>query len=189
MARPAPTTQQTALTPALDEYIQVQLYNSDRGYAHTNLGNLYAYQGKVIRAFTAYNKGIEIEPYFANNYLNMAELYRRQSQNQAALNTLIKGLKANSGSDTLHYQLAPAYIRVKQYSKAQSLLEKASELAPNIAQYPYVLAVSLQQTQPEKAIGYYQKAYKLSGNPEHLYGQSSLQVSIKHPSAKRCTDQ
>lgn len=180
--------QKKQLTPALKEYIDTQLYNADRAFSHTNLGNLYANQGNSLKAINAFNKAIELEPYYTQSYISLAELYRRMRQNDNSLNTLRSGLKISPKNDVLHYQIAMAYIRIKEYSLAQKSLLTATTIAPNIAQYQYVLGVSQQEFTPEAAITAYKKAFGISNNPEHLYAQCSLAVKIKHNGAKSCIE-
>jgi len=40
-------TQQAQLSPALNEYLLAQDFNSDRGFSHTNKGKVYVLQGDI----------------------------------------------------------------------------------------------------------------------------------------------
>ncbi|WP_252046809.1 hypothetical protein [Vibrio sp. SCSIO 43186] len=46
--------QKQRIEPALEEYLSIQIYNSDRGFGRTNLGNVYRAQGKLDKAITSY---------------------------------------------------------------------------------------------------------------------------------------
>ncbi|MEW6997001.1 tetratricopeptide repeat protein [Colwelliaceae bacterium BS250] len=168
------------MQPALDEYMAIQTFNADRGFAHNNKGNVYAYQSKFKDAEQAYKAGIEIEPYFANSYSNLAEMHRRQNNNEASITVLQQGIKAIPDNAALPYSLGLAYFRAKNTPLAIEYFSKATKNAPNNAQYLYVYGLSLQDTEPGPAQKALRKAYDVGGNPEHLYALCQMQVQIKN---------
>jgi lipopolysaccharide biosynthesis regulator YciM len=54
--------------PTLQEYITAQQASAERPEAQTNLGNLYAGQGKEEPAVTAYHTAIELDPAYIPAY-------------------------------------------------------------------------------------------------------------------------
>jgi len=181
--------QKEALQPAIDDYLAIQNYNADRGYAHTNKAIVFGYMNKIEKAIDAYQQSMRIEPYFAAAYVNMAELYKRQGQNTLSIDTLLTGNKANPSDSTIPYSLGLAYIREKNMVKAQYYFKVAVEKAKTNARYYYVYALSLQAAFPKKAESNLLKAYELSGNPQHLYALCEMQVNRQAFEAKQCLQQ
>jgi predicted CXXCH cytochrome family protein len=178
--------QKSLLAPALADYIAIQDFNADRGYAHTNKAIVLGYQNNISEALAAYQQSMRIEPYFAAAYVNMAELYKRQGQNIKAIETLNLGSKANPSDSSIPYSLGLAYIREKNITQAQNNLKIAAELAKTNAHYYYVYAVSLAKNKAKLAEKSMQKAYTLSGDPQHLYALCEMQVKRQAFDAKQC---
>ena len=105
--------QQTKLQPALDDYLKIQDFNSDRGFAHTNRGNILAHMGRYSEAKIAYDQSIRIEPSYSTAYVNKAELYRRQGNENKNIATLKLGIKAQPDGGDLYYSLGLSMIRSK----------------------------------------------------------------------------
>ncbi|PKH06115.1 cytochrome c3 family protein [Moritella sp. Urea-trap-13] len=177
------------LTPALNEYMQIQDFNADRGYAHNNQGNVFVYQANYQAAEKAYKTGMKIEPYFANSYTNLAELYRRQQQNNQSIEVLKAGQKASPENASIDYQLGLAYIRAKQTSLAVDNLKQAAIKAPNNAQYHYVYALSIESINSNEAQQSLNKAYQVGGNPQHLYALCELQIRLNSFQANQCINE
>jgi tetratricopeptide (TPR) repeat protein len=180
------TQQKNTLQPALTDYIAIQDYNADRGYAHTNKAIVLGYQNKINAALSSYQQSMRIEPYFAAAYVNMAELYKRQGQNIKAIETLNSGRNANPSDSSIPYSLGLAYIREKEIALAQSNLKIAADLAKTNAHYYYVYAISLAEHKAKEAEENMQRAYTLSGDPQHLYALCDMQVKRKAFEAKQC---
>jgi len=178
--------QKIALKPALADYMAIQDFNADRGYAHTNKAIVLGYQNKISEALASYQQSMRIEPYFAAAYVNMAELYKRQGQNTKAIETLHLGSKANPSDSSIPYSLGLAFIREKDIIQAQKSLKIAAELAKTNARYYYVYAISLAENKTKQAEENMQIAYKLSGDPQHLYALCEMQVNRNAFEAKQC---
>ncbi|TPH15903.1 multiheme c-type cytochrome [Litorilituus lipolyticus] len=178
--------QQHLLQSALNDYLSIQHFNNDRGFAHTNTANILVHQGKYTEAQQAYQQSIKIEPYFARAYINLAELYRLQKNNKQTLITLLNGFEKIPDSAELAYALGLAYIRNKQATKANLFFAKATEFAPENSNYFYVYGISLEQTQPLDAYKALLQAYRLSNNPQHLYTLCDMQLRNNSSQAKQC---
>ncbi|MGB0936255.1 MAG: tetratricopeptide repeat protein [Colwellia sp.] len=183
------TKQQKALLePALNDYFAIQKFNNDRGFAHTNMGNIYAHKGKYTSAEQAYQQSIKIEPYFATAYINLAELYRLQQDNQRSMTTLMSGFKIIPDNAELAYALGLAHIRSKQQLKANSYFAQATKLAPQNSNYFYVYGISLEATKLTEAYKSLYQAYQLSNNPQHLYALCDMQLRHNSSQAKQCLE-
>ena len=180
------TEQKALLTPALNDYLDMQYFNNDRSFAHANIGVVHAYQGKYDEAISAFNKGIEIEPYFAPTYLNLSKAYRQLGRESDAIASLLQGSKASPESAEIHYDLGLAYIRAKDLPAASKMLGKATELAPYNSHYFYVLGLSFEQQDKEKAYAALYQAFDLSKNPQHLFAACDMQLKYQSDEARSC---
>ncbi len=178
--------QQIKLQPALDDYLKIQDFNSDRGFAHTNRGNMLTYMGRYTEAEDAYDQSIRIEPSHSTAYVNKADLYRRQGNENKNIATLKQGIKAQPDGGDLYYSLGLSMIRSKNRPAAIDYLKKATEVEPLNSNYFYVYALSLVNTQPAQAQRVMRKTYQLSGNPQHLYALCNMQIEQKSFQAKQC---
>jgi len=181
--------QRKALSPALDEYLTIQEFNADRGFAHTNKANVMMHQGKFKEAEQAYLTSIRIEPYFANAYINLADLYRQQKKEIESIDVLIKGTEAIPDNGSLFFSIGLAFIREKQSDKASMYLQKATEVEPNNAHFYYVYGLSLEQNNSQKAQIAIRKAYEVGGNPQHLYALCEMQIRHNAFQAKQCVNE
>ena len=80
-------SQQREFSNVVSEYIAVQNENSDRAFAHVNLGNLYLKLGERERAEVEYRLAIDLESEYIPGYINLADYYR------------ITGSEAEAGAD------------------------------------------------------------------------------------------
>ncbi|TLU68070.1 tetratricopeptide repeat protein [Thalassotalea litorea] len=181
--------QQTKMQAALDDYVQVQSYNADRGFALTNLANLYAYQGNLSKAEQTYQQAIQTEPNYANSYLNLSEVYRQLRDETKVINILEQGKNKVSSSSALSYQLGLSYIRQQQPLAAQNNFAQAVTDEPENPQYQFVYGLSLKDTKPKQAQQAMSKAYTLSQNPQYLYALCEFQIQQQEYSAKQCVEQ
>lgn len=166
--------QREQITPALNEYIEIQKFNADRGFGRTNLGNVYRSTGEFTKAEQAYLGAIEIEPYFENSYVNLADLYRSQGHENKALQTLLSGIHAQPKSAVLPFSAGLTLLRTQEKSQAVGYLKQAAELAQTDAHYWYVYGLSLEQSNVLAASEALNKAYKISSNPQHLYARCEI---------------
>jgi predicted CXXCH cytochrome family protein len=181
--------QKKRLEPPLTEYMDIQNFNADRGFAHTNKGNVYRHQGLLAEAIKAYETSIRIEPYFSNAYINLADLYRAQQKNKLVFSTLKQGILANPSNGYLPYSLGLAYIRNKQKDLGLKYLKQAAITEPDNAQFQYAYGLSVETENLSEATKALNKAYRVGGNPEHLYALCEIQVRYKSFHAKKCLDE
>jgi predicted CXXCH cytochrome family protein len=166
--------QKDQIKPALEEYIEIQQFNADRGFGRTNLGNVYRDLGQHQKAIEFYLGAIEIEPYFENSYANLADLYRALGDEPKALATLKQGIQAQPKSSVLPYSAGLSMLRVKDYQQATNYLKQAAETAQTDPQYWYVYGLALEKSDVLAASQSLNKAYQFSRNPQHLYAQCEI---------------
>ena len=68
------------MQPAIDDYMGIQAFNEDRGFAHVNKAVVYRYQGQLDLAEQAYKTAIRVEPHDINGYIYLADLYRNSTE-------------------------------------------------------------------------------------------------------------
>ncbi len=167
------------LNAALDEYKGIQQYQAERGYSHTNLGNLALTLQEPEQAKAHYLQAISIEPIFAPAYVNLADLYRNQGDEKAAQKILKQGLTVNKESADIHYALAMSLIRSKKKDIALTHLKKAAQFAEDNASYQYTYALLLQDLgNMPAAISALERAFNLTpNNPDINYSLAQWYVA------------
>lgn len=181
--------QREQLSPALNEYINIQLFNADRGFGRTNLGNVYRSQGQLEKAEEAYLGAINVEPYFVNSYVNLADLYRSQGDEVKGLSLMQQGIKAQPKSGALRYSAGLALLRLGKKTEASNYFEQATVVEPQNAQYWYVYGLSLEGINLNQGANALAKAFSLSGNPQHLFAQCDQLLKAKSLQAQSCITQ
>jgi predicted CXXCH cytochrome family protein len=178
--------QQQHLRPALKEYQEIQLLNADRAFALVNLAGVYLATGEFNEAEASYLQAIKIEPYFANSYVNLADLYRHLGNEAAAFNVLKQGSLAQPTSAAIPYSTGLSLLRQKQAQLAVDYFSQATELEPSNAHYWYVYGLSLEAFDLAKAQQVLNTAYDTGRNPQHLYALCEMKVRHKDSKAQLC---
>lgn len=138
-----PAEQRQVLAAASEEYIAAQLASAERPEAQTNLGNFYAAQGERKPALAAYQRSLELAPYYLPAYINMADFYRRLGRENDALELLQQAVDQNPDNATAHHALGLSLVRLRRYQEALDELALAAMLAPEDTNLGYVYAVAL----------------------------------------------
>lgn len=134
-----------AFDAAVEEFRRVQAFNADRADAHVNLGMLEARTGNAQAAQQAYEQAIRLQPSFIPSYVNLADLFRSQGQEDKAEQTLRRGLQVDSYNAELHEALGLALVRRKKLREAINELAHAAQLRPDNARYAFVHAIALSE--------------------------------------------
>ncbi|MDW3144463.1 tetratricopeptide repeat protein, partial [Vibrio sp. 2094] len=116
--------QRERIQKPLDEYMDIQRFNADRGFGRTNLANVYRSLGEANKAIELYQQAIDIEPYFENSYVNLADMYRRQGDEAKAVQILHAGMKAQPKSSSLPYSAGLALLRQGNSKQANQYLKQ-----------------------------------------------------------------
>ncbi len=77
---------------ALEEYLEGQRVNQDRGSALINIGQVHHALGKLDEAAKMYRQAIKLEPYFSPAYLRLAVVLNQKGDNAEALKWLQKAV-------------------------------------------------------------------------------------------------
>ena len=122
--------QNDKLYQALQAYAASLQVNADRPEAMTQLGFYYSVQGRFREAEEAYQKAIQLDQRFSAAYVNLADLYARQNDEQQALAILKQGLTVLPEDPDLQHALGLSLVRARRYEEAMPALAKAAKLAP-----------------------------------------------------------
>lgn len=141
-----PAPQASQLNKTVNEYVEAQQLNADRGYALVNLGALYVTLLEPERAEQTYRSAIDVEPDFVPGWVNLAEFYRTHGREAQADSLLRRALKRNSNAAVLHYALGLSLVRQKQYADALLSLHQAARLDPDAPRYTLTHAIALNST-------------------------------------------
>ena len=138
---------------ALEEYVAAQRFNADRPEGRTNLGTLYARQGRFDAAVAQYRGALALDPTYIQAAVNLADLYRARGLEADAERTLRDALKRDPRAAPVHHALGLSLVRQKRSAEALKELAQASRLAPDTPRFAYVHAVALNDAgQKQQAI-------------------------------------
>ncbi|MGE0854435.1 MAG: cytochrome c3 family protein [Hyphomicrobiaceae bacterium] len=135
----------TAFRAALDDYIAVQRYNSDRGEAHMNLALLEIRRGNGLLADDHLDQAIRIDPGFVPAYVQLAELLRGRGHEQRAEAILRLAVQHSPNSGQAHHALGLSLVRQGRLEAALEELRLGAELASENPRHGYVYAIGLDQ--------------------------------------------
>jgi len=168
---------------SLQEYIDSQLFNSERPESHFNLGNLYQRMKNYPQAESAYRQALKQQPEFVPAWVNLAQLYSDMNREEDALKILKLGLKNIPQSADIYHSLGLTQVRVREISEAILSLKEAAGLAPENAQYNYVYGIALNSDQrPAEALTALTEAHLR--HPDNMEILSAL-VSINQDNGNR----
>jgi tetratricopeptide (TPR) repeat protein len=128
---------------AAAEFVAVQQLNADRPENRSTLANFYARRGLRAEAEAEYKAALRLSSQYTPAAINLADLYRASGREPEGLAILRDTVAAAPPDAGLHYALGLALTRQKQNNEALAELRRATELAPDHAQYAYVYAVGL----------------------------------------------
>ncbi len=148
-----PPADRTTFAAALDEYVAAQRFNADRAEGRTNLGTLYARQGKFDEAAAQYRGALALDASYVEAAVNLADLYRARGLEADAERTLREALKRDARAAPVRHALGLSLVRQKRSAEALKELAEASRLAPDTPRFAYVHAVALNDAgQKQQAI-------------------------------------
>jgi tetratricopeptide (TPR) repeat protein len=159
-----------ALQAALQEYVDLQLFNADRPESFANLGNFYRERRMPAEAESAYVKAIALAPDLAPAYVNLADLYRSLGREPEGERLLRQALSVTPDFAAAHHALGLLLVREQRREEAMRHLKRAFELAPEDMTFGYVYGLGLNSLgKPNEALRVLEETLKA-----HPYDQSVL---------------
>ena len=133
---------QKVFTNAFNELLISNDVSAWRGEGRINQGNLAIQTNDPIGAELALKASVDIDPYFAPAYINLADLYRAKQREDLVGVLLNEGLEKLPQSADILYSYGLHFVRLKQLDKAIERFYQAMKIDPNNAQlaYTYILA-------------------------------------------------
>lgn len=132
-----------AFDAAHAERIATLEFNADDPRALVDLGLLQQSVGENEAAESTYREAIEIGPWFAEGYANLADLLRVLERDAEGAEVLRAGLEATLDPGPLEHALGLNLIRQERLPEAITHLRRAVELRPDIVRFAHVYAVAL----------------------------------------------
>ena len=129
-----------------EAYVEAQMVNADRAFAHENIGLLRAEQGRLDDAVAAYRTALRLDSNARNAWANLADAHRELGDDDASVRVLRDGLARLPDAAGLHHALGLALVRVKQYRQAILPLARAWSLDRGVARHGYMYGVALMST-------------------------------------------
>lgn len=138
-----PVIDKTLLQKALTELMHSNDVNSWRGEGHLNQSMIHMNLGDPTKTVEALTRGIEVDPYFTENYINLADIYRSVGDTNKEKIIYQAGLNATPKSAMLQYSYGLHLIRTKQTSEALEAFNNAVKLSPDNSQFAYVYLIAM----------------------------------------------
>jgi tetratricopeptide (TPR) repeat protein len=148
-----------AFPRAIDLYLQARqakpaialagkaLAVEDRADVHELLGQAYDMDGQAQNAATEMRNAIKLNAYDESYYFELARLYLRHQDAEAAAETLQDGRKVFARSPQLELALGVAYYGLRRFSDAADCFLRTIRMAPDVEQSYVFLGRMLDQAE------------------------------------------
>ncbi len=94
------------------------------------LGSISREKGELDRAIDFYIRSIETDPFSANKFIQLAEIYHDKKEYKAAANTLEDGMHSNPGNFELLYRSSLYFYQQGGYNEAGKYIREAIRIKP-----------------------------------------------------------
>lgn len=142
---------------------------------HFNMGLFYQKQREYARAFEAYLRAVELNPFHVEAYNNLGILYQEVGDLDKAVQYFRKALGADPNYEKAYNNLGVVLIRQGKLEEAADAFERALTLNPkNLGSYTNLGVIYRRQNRLPEAIRAFEAA--LTINPEH--GETHYNVAL-----------
>ncbi len=156
-------------SPAKEEFLEATEQVMWRGEGRYNLALFHQRNGDIDSATENYLSAQNIDPYFPASYINLADLFRAQGNENSSGTILDRGLAVTPDDPGLNFSKALHLVRAKRTTEALDHLSRAVGFAPGNARYAYVYGVALRDLgQPAKALAILTKANEKNSNDANI---------------------
>lgn len=152
------------------------------------LADVYRWTGDYQQAQSYYENLVDTMPMESQVWLGYADNYRAQNKNSEAIEVLDTAIKKLPNHANLHYSKSLALVRIDDKAAAATEMEQAANLANNNSYFWYLNGVLQEPLAIDKSTQSFEKAYALSGAPEHLYALCDIYVRHNNDYADDCME-
>ncbi len=138
-----PIADKTLLQKSLNELMHSNDISSWRGEGHLNQSMVHMNIGDAEKTIESLTRGIKVDPYFTENYINLADIYRAMGDANNEKKTFEAGLEATPNAAMLQYSYGLHLIRSKQIGDALNAFAKAVKISPDNSQFAYVYLIAM----------------------------------------------
>jgi tetratricopeptide (TPR) repeat protein len=139
-------------------------------FAHNNLGNALADQGRLEEAIDQFQKALQLNPEDADAVYNLGNAWARQGNFEAAAKQLQQALQMNPDNAMAAYDLGNVRARQGRLEEAMGEFEIALRIDPRLAKAHYNLGSLLtKQGKSDEAVEQYQKALEIDASYVRAY--------------------
>ncbi len=180
---PSPSPKENSQTSlaGVEEKGKRELILNSEILTHFNSGVQSYQKGETLKAIGAYQKVIELNPFYVEAYNNLGIIYQEIGDLESALRNYQKAVEINPGYEKGLNNLGILFYLRGEYEKASEVFQKALSVNPNhIESYLHLGTLYKKQGKPEKAMEAYQKALHL--NP--FYGEVHYNLGILYEEMK-----
>ncbi len=165
--------QKRDVTRAEESFARVIEIDPKYPYAHSNLGTVYLDRGNLEAGMRELRKEEEFHPDEAYSYMMLARVMAFKHDNPGAIEQLQKLLKIDPKNRDAALTLGQLLTGEKKYSEAVTVLQNASELAPDSGAIQYQLGYAyIKAGDKDKGLGVLQKSLAADQNTDR--GSSEL---------------
>jgi tetratricopeptide (TPR) repeat protein len=151
---------------------------TDNYYAHYMLGKAFYEDGNFPDALAQYVAARQLNPRFAEAYINMGIIQAKQGNQAEALQNFTTALSLKPGSPTVHYNIAVALQAQRRLEEAIPHYREALRLDPDNVGAHYNLAVAFMDLgRWDEAIRHFTEAVRLK--PELEDARLNLQMCLQ----------
>ncbi|MDX6767360.1 MAG: tetratricopeptide repeat protein [Candidatus Methylacidiphilales bacterium] len=118
--------------------------------------------GEMARALECHRSAVEADPSHGRAWTRCGWIQRQQGNLEEAEIALAQAVRAEAGDARAWSELALVRYSVGRYAEAAEAFMRASDLSPEIPDWPYNAGVAWEKMQmPEQAAGAYERAIKI----------------------------
>jgi Flp pilus assembly protein TadD len=158
---------------------------SDNYYAHYMLGKALYETTRFEDALVHYARARQLNPGFADVYVNMGIIYAKQGKQGDAISSFATALSLKPGSVNVHYNIAVALQTQGRVEEAMMHYLEVLRLDPENVGGHYNLGVALMGLDRwDEAAGHFSKVVRLKPELEDAY--RNLQICLQQKANKEC---
>ena len=149
-------------------------------FAHNNLGQELALQGKTSEAIEHYLESLRIRPDYDKAHNNLGNALEKLGRTDEALIHYSEALRINPDYAEAHNNIGNIFLKQGQIDKAIKHYKQALKINPNYGPAHFNMGIALAKTgRLEDAIGHYTEAKRLNPNDTQMQRNLDIVLSLQ----------